>query len=132
MTMPKSSCPLTVIYAKDLQRLAGFYQAVLGLKRTDEDQSFVVLDTDAFEIVVIQAPVDIANSIEMASPPVVREDNPIKVSFSVSSIEALRSTVQQFGGALKPTPATWSWRGTLHLDGHDPEGNVFQLRQSAA
>lgn len=28
--------------------------------------------------------------------------------------------------------AAWPWRGHLHLDGWDPEGNVFQLRQAVA
>jgi predicted enzyme related to lactoylglutathione lyase len=62
-------------------------------------------------------------------PPVALEDTPLKLSFNVPDIEACRSRVTALGGVLKPLAAAWSWQGARHLDGVDPEGNVFQLRQ---
>jgi hypothetical protein len=32
---------------------------------------------------------------------------------------------------LDPAASEWTWRGLRHCDGHDPEGNVIQLRQPA-
>ncbi len=47
----------------------------------------------------------------------------------VDDVEAVRPVVARLGGGLAAPDAAWSWRGQLHLDGWDPEGNVFQLRQ---
>ncbi len=40
------------------------------------------------------------------------------------------TSIVRLGGGLAAPGAVWSWRGHVHLDGWDPEGNVFQLRQA--
>ena len=120
----------SVIYAKDAQRLADFYGEVLTLRRAEEDASFVRLAADGMALIIVQAPPALADGIVIADPPVVREETPIKLSFAVPDLEAMRPLVERLGGGLQQK--AWSWLGETHLDGWDPEGNVFQLRQPAA
>lgn len=117
------------VYAKDAGRLAAFYAEALGLARVEEGASFVLLAAAGIELAVVQAPHAIAEAIVLTEPPVVREDTPVKLSFRVDDVEAVRPVVACLGGGLGAPDAAWSWRGQLHLDGWDPEGNVFQLRQ---
>ena len=119
----------TVVYAVDLARVAAFYESVLGWPRVENTQSFVLLDGGACELSVVQVPPDVAAGIVLAEPPAVREETPIKLSFAVTDFEAARQAADAGGGRLKPTDTAWAWRGCLHLDGVDPEGNVFQLRR---
>lgn len=120
----------SVIYAKDARRLADFYGQVLALAQADEDASFVRLVADRLELTLVQAPPALADAIVIADPPEVREETPIKLSFAVTDIEALRPAVERLGGGLQQ--AGWDWLGEHHRDGWDPEGNVFQLRQAQA
>jgi len=127
-----SQPPLSAaVYAKDARRLAAFYAAALGLARVEEGASFVLLAAAGIELAVVQAPPAIAEAIVLTDPPAVREDTPVKLSFQVEDVEGVRPVVARLGGGLAAPDAAWSWRGQLHLDGWDPEGNVFQLRQAS-
>jgi predicted enzyme related to lactoylglutathione lyase len=128
MNAPTHPVTLT-LYAKDARRLAAFYQAALGLPCVDEAPGFMVLASGAVELIIVQAPDAIAQGIVIASPPVLRESTPIKLSFLVPDIAQVQRAIRGLGGGLKDASATWLWRGRQHLDGWDPEGNVFQLRQ---
>ena len=121
-----------VVYAKDVERLASFYQSALALAIAEQARTFVVLHGQGFEVAIVAMPEAAAAAIERRSPPVPLEDTPIKASFLVPSIEARRGAVTGAGGTLMPPEAAWTWRGQVHLDGVDPEGNVFQLRQPQA
>ena len=118
------------VYALEASRLAAFYAAVAGLLVVEESASFTVLAGSSFELSVVQVAPEIAADIHVASPPRPRAETPIKLSLLVDSIEACRVVVTRHGGSLQPASASWSWRGQSHLDGTDPEGNVFQLRES--
>ncbi|MDF1522514.1 MAG: hypothetical protein P1P87_06810 [Trueperaceae bacterium] len=83
-------------------------------------------------LTAVQAPPEIADAIVLADPPVLREDTPTKPSFLVDDGERVRPVVARRGGGLAAPEAAWSWRGHLHLDSWDPEGNVVQLRQPLA
>jgi hypothetical protein len=120
---------LASIYAKDAQRLASFYETALNLERIDAAPGFVLLASKQFQLAIIQAPEQIASTIEIATPPKARASTPIKLSFLVPDIESLRPGILAAGGSLKEPNEAWQWRGEKHLDGLDPEGNVFQLRQ---
>ena len=120
-----------VIYAKEAGAVALFYEQVLKLVRVEESSSFVLLADNGYELSVVAMPAHLAENVEVQSPPIPREETPVKLSFLVPDIEARRHAVLSAGGSLKPAEAAWSWRGQLHLDGLDPEGNVFQLRQLA-
>ena len=57
-----------VLYAKDVDRVAGFYAAVLGLETAGRDEEHVLLESRAFQLVVLRAPG--ASAIQVAVPPV--------------------------------------------------------------
>lgn len=124
--MPRAAA---VVYAKNLKRIAEFYERVahLSLKRTAEDH--MVLVSEWFQLVVVQIPKHLAESIEIEEPPVRRTRNPIKLVFFVEDIAAAREVVHAESGALNAPDDEWIFEGNRVCDGHDPEGNVFQLRQ---
>lgn len=117
-----------VIYAHDHAALARFYAAVLRLVALEEETGYVRLASDAVEVVVIQAPPGAGRG----TPGRPRTETPIKPAFLVDDIEALRPVIAAAGGGLRPASDAWDWSGARHLDGHDPEGNIFQLRQPEA
>lgn len=124
--MPRAAA---VVYAKNLKRIAEFYQRVasLSLKRAAEDH--VVLVSESFELVVIQIPRHLAESIEIEEPAVRRTQNPIKLVFFVENIAVAREVANTRSVALNAPDDEWVFEGNRVCDGHDPEGNVFQLRQ---
>ncbi len=122
---------LTVIYARNIERVADFYRNTLSLALVEQGDAFVVVGNRHYEIAVVRMAGDGANASEPV-PFHVRTRTPLKGSFLVESLEHARSAAEAAGGAFKPLASAWHWRDQLHLDGHDPEGNVVQLRASAA
>ena len=61
-----------MLYAKDMDRVAGFYAAVLGLETAGSDEEHVLLESRAFQLVVLRMPSHIASTIQIAVPPVPR------------------------------------------------------------
>jgi catechol-2,3-dioxygenase len=118
---------LTVIYASDIRRVADFYRRALSLQPVDQDEAFVVVGNAHYEIAVVHT----ACAATPAAEPVplhIRTRTPLKCSFLVESLEHARAAAEACGGAFKPLASAWRWRDQLHLDGHDPEGNVVQIR----
>ena len=81
------------------------------------------------QLVIVRIPPAIADAIDIARPPMVREDTPIKLVFAVDDIARARARASDLGGAVNPAERAWQFDGATVCDGHDPEGNVFQLRQ---
>jgi predicted enzyme related to lactoylglutathione lyase len=121
-----------VVYARDVVRVSRFYAALAGLSVTREDAGFVVLESPAFQLTVVAVPPAIAQRITIASPPVRRQDTALKLCFAVTAIEAARATAQQFGGTIDGPAQEWTLQDWRVCDGHDPEGNVIQVRAHAA
>jgi predicted enzyme related to lactoylglutathione lyase len=120
-----------VLYAKDFRRLAEFYRRVAGLQEREAADDFICLESNAFQLVVLQIPAHIAETITIETPPRRRESTPIKLVLFVASVEAGRSAARENGGELNPPEREWSFQGHKVCDGVDPEGNVFQLRQQS-
>ena len=120
-----------VIYAKDLSRVIAFYRDVAGLPVTHAETDYAILEAETFQLVVHAIPAGIAASIHVASPPVRREEAAVKLIFPVPSIDASRALAALHGGALNPPEREWQFRDRRICDGHDPEGNVIQLREHA-
>lgn len=118
-----------VLYSKDISRIGAFYAAVAGLAETRRDRDFIVLEFRGFQLVVVAVPERIASTIAIADPPRRREETPIKLIFVVASIDAARRIVADRGGAMNPPDREWQFGVWRVCDGHDPEGNVFQLRE---
>lgn len=128
-TRPK---PSAVLFVKQVAKLADFYQQMVGMAEIERDKSHVVLETDGFQLVIHGIPKRIADEIQIATPPEVREETPIKVCLPVDSIEAARQVAKALGGQIGDKKKEWEARGFRACDGHDPEGNVFQVRESAS
>jgi len=92
-------------------------------------EGFAVLGRPPSQLVIVRIPPAIADTIRTARPPVPREDTPIKLVFAVDDIARARARASDLGGAVKPAEREWQFDGATVCDGHDPEGNVFQLRQ---
>lgn len=118
-----------VIYACDMARLATFYARVTGLVEVQCESDFSVLERDACQLVIVAVPARVAARITITEPPQRRADTPIKLVFCVRGIEAVRDAVAELGGVLDPAADAWQFGSRRVLDGHDPEGNVFQLRE---
>jgi len=118
-----------VLYVKDVERVAAYYAAVLGLQPGDRDDDHVVLESPQSQLVVLRIPKAIAASIEIAVPPVRRTRTPVKLVFFVPSLAAARVSAGAFGGVVDPVETEWMFQGFKVCDGHDPEGNVIQLRE---
>ena len=116
-----------VVYAKDLARVAAFYASVAGLAVAATEPDFVVLSGGRLELAVVRIPDSIADSIEVETPPIRRADTAVKLVFPVASLAAARAAAVGLGGVVDPVEREWTFRGATRCDGHDPEGNVFQL-----
>ena len=121
------SCAAT-IYVKHLEAMVAFYEACFGFRVVDRGPGeYHVLQSRAWSLSIVQVPEEVAVSFEISIPPVRRASTPIKLTFDVSSIDAVRSTIAELGGRVDGTP--WEFRGFRHCDCTDPEGNVAQLRE---
>jgi predicted enzyme related to lactoylglutathione lyase len=120
----------TVLYAKDLDRLAAFYSSVVGIELQQTEAGFAVLGCKPSQFVIVRIPRRIADTISIATPPEAREDTPLKPVFGVEDIASARARAAELGGAIYSVEREWEFEGLKVCDGHDPEGNVFQLRQT--
>ena len=123
-----TSKPWVAVYALDVDRVAAFYAAVLGLDVDDRADGYVVLASDDLEVAVVRIMEPYASEIVVADPPERREDSAVKASFVVADLEAARRTASEHGGVVDGPEREWEFRGFRAVDGHDPEGNVLQLR----
>jgi predicted enzyme related to lactoylglutathione lyase len=117
------------IYAKDLNRLSGFYESLLGMRRVHASEDLVVLDADAIQLIVHAIPPHIAATIHIASPPEHREDTALKFFFTVPSIASARQVAAGLGGEV--LAEQWQGPGFRACNACDPEGNIFQLRENS-
>lgn len=117
-----------LIYALDLERLAGFYATLLAMGRLHADAKHVVLSNVDFQLIVHAIPAQYASGIVVESPPVPREETPIKLFFTVASLRQAEQEAARLGGRLFENE--WEGPGFRVRNGSDPEGNIFQLRES--
>lgn len=130
--MTKQAPAAAVIYAKDVARLSAFYARVAGLAVTHTEADHASLESTALQLFIVAMNPAIATKVEITQPPTLRENTALKFIFPVASLADARQLATESGGALKPAQAEWAFNGHRHCDGHDPEGNVFQLRERAA
>jgi predicted enzyme related to lactoylglutathione lyase len=121
-----------VLFAKDLPRVAKFYEELLGLSVVVADREKIVLESAELLLVVHAVPPEVAASVSIASPPELRTNVPMKLFFPVASLAKARAKASSLGGALYPSHKEWGARGFRACDGYDPEGNIVQLRESAS
>lgn len=120
------------LYARNLERLAGFYQSLLAMSRVHASAELVVLQIPAsdMQLVIHAIPVPIAATITITSPPVRREDTAVKFFLTVPSLPEARTLAASLGGKVYAEQWQWQGPGFVVANACDPEGNIFQLRES--
>jgi len=129
--MPIQQKPGAVLFAKDLPRVAKFYERLFSMNVTHSDKGVIVLESPRQQLIVHGIPKRIAESIKIKTPPTRRSDTAVKLVFPVASIARARSKAPTLGGRVDPKGKEFEARGFRACDGHDPEGNVIQLRENA-
>ena len=124
MVKPK---PSVVVFVADVRRVTTFYREVASMDVLIEDDGYSVMEVEGLQLVIHQL------RGEPAVDPAevrVRQDAYVKLCLPVASIAVARSLAAN-GGAIKSPEHEWEARGFRACDGHDPEGNVIQVRESA-
>ena len=124
--------PSVVLFVADVPCMTHFYQTVASMALVSQDSDHAILELAGVEL-VIHALRGEPQVLPLPDGHVrIREDSYVKVCLPVQSIADARSKVAALGGALQPSAKEWQARGFRACDGHDPEGNVWQARTSAA
>ena len=126
--MPGPAAAGVLIYAKDFQSLAGFYERVLGMRRLHEDAHVIVLESAALQLVIHALPAEIAARVKIGTPPQRRADVALKFFVTVPAIAEAESAAQALGGQV--FDERWQGPGFAACNAMDREGNVFQLRET--
>ena len=115
-----------MLYVKDLERMKQFYGSILGVQPTNQNGNDVwtTFDTGGARFALHAIPAEIANHIEITSPPTPRETNPVKLIFEVKDVESECARLESLGIRILRRP----WQQPEETcDAVDPEGNVFQI-----
>lgn len=123
--------PGAVIFAKDVARLAAFYEQIFSLAVKYATPDKVILETSSLLLVIHAIPADVASSINITEPPLMRENCALKLILPVQSLAETRAKAHALGGGLAPEAMEWSAGNFNACDGFDPEGNVLQFREIA-
>lgn len=117
------------IYAKDLSRLAKFYESFLGMTRAHATPDLVVLRSPDIQLTLHAMPPAIAASITISDPPAKRDNTALKFFFTVPSLAQAQDLATSLGGEV--LQEQWRGPGFTVCNAVDPEGNIFQVRESA-
>jgi predicted enzyme related to lactoylglutathione lyase len=123
--------PSVVLFVANVERVAAFYCDIFAMKRLEGDRDHAVLGIDGFQLVVHRLRGEPEPAQDTQGKVRVRKDSYVKICLPVESIGAARKRAKALGGDVKPARNEWEARGFRACDGHDPEGNVIQVRQSA-
>jgi predicted enzyme related to lactoylglutathione lyase len=115
-----------ILYVKDLERMKRFYGEMLGTGTSNQrwTDAWATFETGGACFSLHAIPAEIAQQIEIQSPPVPREEQPVKLVFEVTDVELQRARLESLGIQILRRP--WQKPGEA-CDAVDPEGNVFQI-----
>jgi len=128
--MSRSARAGLFIYAMEPGRVAEFYETVAGMSRLHETDEIIVMESEDIQLLVHKIPSDIAQHIEITEPPIRRSETALKFFFTVPSLVAAKSLAAKHGGQI--FAEQWQSADFAVCNGMDPEGNVFQIRESNA
>lgn len=128
--MPGPARTGVLIYAKDLAKVAAFYQHVLGARILHADAEHVVLESPDVQLVVHAIPPPYADSIVITDPPEARLEQAIKPFFTVDSLAVAERVAEDCGGRVHGP--VWPGPGFRARNVCDPEGNILHLREPVA
>lgn len=127
--MPAPARAGIFIYAKDPDRLAAFYETVLGMTAAHRTDEMSVLRSPDLQLIVHAMPPHVAAQVVITTPPQLRDSAAIKFFATVESLAAAQDRAHALGGQV----FTEQWRGPGFVvrNASDPEGNIFQLREAS-
>ena len=114
-----------VLWADKFDETADFYRLLLNARFENRSEGFVSIISDSHEILLHRVPTEWASDISV--PPSVREENPLKPCFQVSSIADARESVAATNGCVFDADREQSYGSKTYCDGYDPEGNVIEV-----
>ena len=120
-----------VLFAKNVSRVAAFYEHMFSLSVKHTAPAKVVLESEVGMLVIHGIPQPIADTIHITDPPERREDTAIKLFFPVPSLAVARARAPSLGGVVSPVSEEWEAGDFRACDGCDPEGNVVQFREGS-
>lgn len=123
--------PAVVLFVDDVRRMAQFYRDVAHMVVVHEEAGHAVLEAAGMQLVVHALPPGVSNGPSAHQPVEVREDSYWKLCLPVERIASARIAAAAHGGSIASTDREWVARGFRACDGHDPEGNVIQVREPA-
>jgi predicted enzyme related to lactoylglutathione lyase len=126
--MPGPARAGALIYAKDLAQMSSFYQQLMQMSQLYRDAEHHVLESPDIQLIIHAIPPQIAATFTITSPPELREATAIKLFFTVPSLTLAAATARDLGGQL--FEQEWTGPGFRASNGFDPEGNIFQVRES--
>ena len=115
-----------MLFVKDLGKMTAFYRDRIGFRpilETSRDD-WLEFETGGAAFALHAIPRHIADTIEIATPPVARESQSCKLFFAADDPEAERARLLAAGVTIIQRP-----RGGW--DAVDPEGNIFAVRGSS-
>lgn len=118
------------LYAKDSERISKFYESIAGMSTIHKTEDLTVLESPDIQLLVHKIPSQISRDIDITSPPQKRENTALKFFFTVPSLDSARTNARDLGGDV--FNENWSGPGFVVCNAMDPEGNVFQVRESVA
>jgi len=123
--------PSVLVFVADVRQVSTFYGELASMSVLLEADDHAVMEVEGLQLVIhgLRAETQVRQSATGQVP--VRQDSYVKLCLPVSSIAAARSLAAANGGAVKPSQHEWEARGFRACDGHDPEGNVIQVREPA-
>lgn len=123
--------PITqvMVFATDVARLRRFYERAFGLTIVEDSPGWVRFVDGGVAFALHAIPPDIAAGIAIASPPIARDETPIKLTFAVADVGAARAMLAALGAEVR-APRTFG--AETFCDAVDPEGNVFAICGPAA
>lgn len=128
--MPRSPRPGVVLFTSDVLRMTEFYRELAAMNVLHADADHTVLEVAGFELVIHAIRGEWAEASAGAIE--VREGAAMKLCLPVANIAAARERAEALGGRIHPPEREWDAREFRACDGHDPDGNVLQVRESIA
>lgn len=119
-----------VLWSDRFDECAEFYRRLLTAKTQDRSENFLNVVGETGRVALHRVPAEWAS--EISSPPVAREDNPIKPVFTVASIAEARTAVADTEGKVFDESKEFRHGRLNYCDALDPDGNVIQICEEIA
>ncbi len=119
-----------LVFAKDLELVATFYREVLEMQVRHQDADHQVLESADARLIVHAIPAHIAATFAIRVPPELREEQAIKLFFTVASLEQSAAIAKKCGGGF--CGPAYEYAEMRSQNAFDPEGNILSLNEHKA